>query len=121
MASRTFTVRGHKIRTTSQRVFAVVAVREEPITMDVYTGFRTASYGEYAARTFYSADAAESAVRCGSVERIEVSRGTFVAFAEIIKRSDSYATATKVKEREVGKHGPGTKVVIVDTTTGEEV
>lgn len=121
MASRTFTVRGQKIRTTSQRVYAVVAVREEPMTLEVFTGYRTASYGEYAARTFYSQDSADWAVRSGNVERVESERKTFVAFADIIKRSDSYATATKTKEREVGKHGPGVVVVVVNTDTGEEV
>ena len=117
MASRTFTVRGHKIRTTSQRVFAVVAVREESITAERWQGFEDgvvvrSEMGRSTAEWWLSQDAARS---------ISPKMVTFVAFAEIIKRSDSFATANRVKESQVGKHGPGTVVVVVNTDTGEEV
>lgn len=49
--------------------------------------------------------------------------GTYVAFAEIRKRSDSYATAqTHARRmRDNGGRGHGMTVVVVDTETGEEV
>lgn len=117
MASRTFTVRGHKIRTTSQRVFAVVAVREEPITREVWDGYIDGQIVRRAMSRMTSEWWLREDVTHSVSPRYEV----YVAFAEIIKRSDSYATAVKVKEREVGKHGPGTVVVVVNTDTGEEV
>jgi hypothetical protein len=117
MSSRTFTVRGHKIRTTSNRRYAVVAAREEAITAEVWNGFEDGRVirrhmGRSTAEWWVGQDVARS---------ISPERVTYVAFAEIIKRSDSYATAVKVKESRVGNHGPGTVVVVVDTDTGQEV
>lgn len=75
-----FTVRGHKIRTSTNRRYVAVAVRPEPVTTD---------------------------------------KGTFVAFADIRKRSDNLDTI----RRECRKYGfaTGAFMVAVDTTTGEEV
>lgn len=44
---------------------------------------------------------------------------TYVAFAHVLKRSDSYETARK----EAARYGfpPGAFAVVVDLTTGEEV
>lgn len=78
--TRTFTVRGHKLRTRTNRRFVVVAVRPEPVTTDA---------------------------------------GTYVAFADIRKRTDNIDTARTVARR----YGfpPGAFAVVVDLTTGEEI
>src|SRR4249920_1258430 len=117
MPSRSFTVRGHKIRTQSQRRFVVVAVREESITVEVWRGFENGQV----VRSSMSRSTAEWWLGQDVARSISPTNETYVAFAEIIKRSDSYATATRVKESQVGKHGPGTMVVVIDTTTGEEI
>lgn len=117
MASRTFTVRGHKIRTTSNRQFAVIAVREEPVTVEVWDGYEDGvktrtTMGRTTAEWWLGQDVARS---------ISPRKATYVAFAETIKRSDSIVTAMKVASREAGSHGPATVVVVIDTFTGEEV
>ena len=43
----------------------------------------------------------------------------YVPFAEVLKRTDSYQTAQGIQRRHL--RGPGTLVVIIDLTTGEEV
>ncbi len=46
--------------------------------------------------------------------------GTYVAFAHIFGRTDSLASARE-RAAKADRSGPGTFVVIVDSTTGEEV
>lgn len=94
MPSKTFTVRGHKVRSQSQRRFIVFAVRPEPITIRPE---------DEAARIFGRTP------------------GTYPAFVETVRRSDSIARAERIRQSQVGKWGVGTAVVIVDSTTGEEV
>ncbi len=88
----TLTVRGRKVSNRSNRRWIVVAVRAEDVTIRAE---------DEAHRIFGRAV------------------GTYVAFAEVIARSDSIATARKRAER-YGR-SVGTVVVVVDSTTGEEV
>lgn len=81
MTTKTFTVRGHKIRTATTRRYVAVAVRTEDVTTE---------------------------------------RGTYVAFARVIKRSDAVATV-KAEARRYGFGMSGEFAVVVDTETGEEV
>lgn len=93
--TRKFTVRGHKMQTASQRRFVVVHVRAEDITV--------------------TADSEAHRIFQRPV-------GTFVAFADIVKRTDSIATARTFAQRQRQRHvGVGVKTVIVDTVTGQEV
>lgn len=96
MTTKTITVRGHRIRSASQRRFIVVAVRPEDITIRPE---------DEAARIFGREP------------------GTYVAFARIEKRSDSAATAHAHKARfeRARAGGIGVHFVVVDTVTGEEV
>ena len=112
----TITVRGFKVSNRTNRRFSVIAVREQAIyevreSSEPYAprvcfqpGFRnwTADWDEAEA-----ARPAEGRISC------------YVAFADIVKRSDSIDTARKAASRH--ERGPGCIVVVVDTVTGEEV
>lgn len=88
----TFTVRGQKLRCASLRRFILVSVRPEPI--------------HYMSR-FPDGRPKPS---------------VYVAFAHIERRSDSVETLRKERSRRgVNYHGMGVLLVIIDTTTGEEV
>ncbi len=85
----TFTIRGQKVRTQSQRRYIVVACRPDHFEGRRWTGSEYVPY-------------------------------TFLAFSpEILKRSDSLATASAASR----KYGfvPGGWNVVIDTVTGEEV
>jgi hypothetical protein len=85
------THRGFKIATRSERRFVVVYYRDEERTEE---------------RTDYRGET-----------RIAVLR----RFAEIVKRTDSIATARRERER-IGYARPdGIRAFIVDTTTGKEI
>ena len=88
------TVRGQRISNRSNRRFLVVAVRPEPIRVTPE----------------------EAAISRGRLQS-----GVYVAFAEVLKRSDSAVTARRFQESQVGRMGFGTAVVLVDSVTGEEV
>jgi hypothetical protein len=90
----TFTVRGRNVRSASKRRFIVVAVRPEDITIRA----------EDEAHRIFGREV-----------------GTYVAYHEIVARSDSIATARKRAERARQFHGIGVAIVVVDSTTGEEV
>lgn len=50
----------------------------------------------------------------------EAPEGTYIAFAEVRKRSDNLATL-RTFARRYGVSGTGVRVVLIDTATGEEV
>ena len=76
----TFTVRGFKLRTRSNRRYVAVAVRPAPVTTE---------------------------------------SGTYVAFADVRKRSDNLDTLRRF-QRSYGWE-TGAYVVIIDTVSGEEI
>lgn len=51
---------------------------------------------------------------------VQTDEGTYVAFADIRKRSDNLATV-RADQRRYGYQAHGCFVVVVDTETGEEV
>lgn len=89
----TINARGIKIRSRSQRRFVAVAVRPEDITI--------------------TADSDAHRIFGRAV-------GTYVAFAEIIGRSDSLDTARR-RARNSSSYGVGVARIVIDTATGEEV
>ena len=90
--TRKLEVRGIRVTTRTPRRFAAIAVRPETVTL---------TPEDEAVRIFGRRP------------------GTYPAFAEVIKRSDSYATARKAAT----KYGRfiGGVAVVVDLTTGEEI
>jgi hypothetical protein len=91
--SATFTVRGHKIRTASQRryIVAIVQPRERTVTVAQWNG-----------------------------EAMVPAQVVVPAGARIHKRSDSIATARQHAQR-YGYQTGGSFAVVVDTATGSEV
>lgn len=94
MARTTIKIGPHTIRTASTRRYCVVAHRDEPFTAPgkVY-------------------DRNQGIYVDGEV--------TYVAFADICKRSDSYETVRTIAIRKGHTRGPRVSYTIVDTATGE--
>lgn len=107
MTARTFTVRGIKMRTSSNRRFVVVVARAEDVVVDAERVVATRTFSRVSDRQICSASITER-----RAER-------YVAFSTIVARSDSVETARR-RARQHGA-GPGSFVAVVDTTTGEEV
>lgn len=115
MASTTFTVRGHKVRTQSHFRYQIVCLREAPLTVEVWDGLQD---GETVRRGM-GRTTAEWWLSEGITRSISPRPETYVAYARIEGRSDSY---TRAKERAARMSaGPGGVVVVIDATTGEEV
>ena len=114
MTAKTFTIRGHKVRSASMRRFIVVRVTSDKwAVMDEITDATGYSYDEVAtaASGFRAIFATEAVEACGAGQKVKV---WSKAGATIEKRSDSIAVARGYASRIGG-------CVVVDTTTGEEV
>lgn len=117
MASKTFTVRGHKMRTTSQRRFIVVRVTTDQwAVMDTVVSHAGNTFHQIArdwrgVPMVFDVEADAVATRTGDqVVKVWSSAG-----AVIEKRSDSLTTARQQASR------IGRGCIVIDSTTGEEV
>lgn len=115
--SKTFTVRGHKVRSASMRRFIVVrvttdkwAVMDEVVDPKYGYPFERVASDTRGFRMIFGTEA-EAVEACGTGQ---VVKRWSTAKAEIAKRSDSIATARS----HALSVGGG---VVIDTVTGEEV
>lgn len=120
----TLDIRGQKLRTQTQRRFVVVAVRPRPVYV-VEAGNRKRVFLDntpnYRMATENRAVADATRDRLRAEGDADAKTLTYVAFADIVKRTDSYDTARTAQRRAANSHGIGVSVVIADTTTGEEI
>jgi hypothetical protein len=107
----TFTIRGFKVRSASQRRFIVVVGREHE-----YAVVRDAKTAEWITDSNFDPARVAAARAYPAVYTVD----TYIPYVEVFRRTDSIETARTVARRK-SQSGFRGFVVVIDTATGNEV